>query len=141
MVANISLKVVFGMFFLVLNSANVDFLKQKFQWKTYITRKTLSTTTYIKLVEKKELAAIILDPKYETFIVHIVSLTSSVPFTNLNINPFCRSQIVGLIAKKSLTKVSIEYANFINVFSSDSAFKFFKHIEINNHTIEIVNGQ
>ena len=57
LVADVSPKVVFEMLFFTLNGADVDFLGQELRWKTYTTKKALSTTRRIKLVDKKEFAA------------------------------------------------------------------------------------
>ena len=37
LLANISLKVVFGILLLILSNADIDFLDRKIRWKTYIT--------------------------------------------------------------------------------------------------------
>ena len=54
---------------------------------------------------------------------------------------FCKTQIAGLIAKKSPTKVSAEYTDFADVFFPDLAFELPKHIEINDHVIKLVDSQ
>ena len=77
LVANVSLEVVFEMFFLTLSGADVDFLGQKLWWRTYTIQKALSTTKYIKLIKKKEFAFVVLDLKYETFIIYILLLNST----------------------------------------------------------------
>ena len=46
-----------------------------------------------------------------------------------------------MIAEEALTKVPAKYLNFADVFSPDLAFKLPKHIGINNHAIELVDGQ
>ena len=78
---------------------------------------------------KKEFAAAVLDPRHETFVVHI---------TSLNFTPLDRPQISGLIAKEAPTKVPAEYSDFADVFSPDLASKLPKHIEINDYAIELV---
>ena len=85
---------------------------------------------------EKRVYSLVFDPKHETFIVHILSLNS----TLLNIHLSHRPQIASLIAKEASIKVSAKYADFVDVFSSDLASKLPKHIEINNHTIKLVNG-
>ena len=82
LVANISPEVVFGMLFLTLSNTDVDFLDQDLRWKTYTTEEALPTTKRIELVGKKEFAAAVLDQEYETYIVHVVSL-SSTPLASL----------------------------------------------------------
>ena len=53
LMANVSPKVVFGMFFLILNDANIDFLDWELRWRTYITKKAFPTIKCIVLVGKK----------------------------------------------------------------------------------------
>ena len=75
LVANINSEVVFGMSFLTLSGADVNFLGRELWWKTYITKKALPTTKHIELVGEKKFAAVALDLESETFIVHIISLS------------------------------------------------------------------
>ena len=82
LVANISLKVVFGILFLILSGANIDFLDRELWWKTYTIKKAILTTRHIELVGKKEFIAAVLDPEHETFIVYVTSFYS----TPLNAN-------------------------------------------------------
>ena len=65
--ANVSLEVVFGMFFLTLSSVDIDFLG----WK--LTEEALLTTRRIERLGKKEFATVELDLEYETYVVHIGS--------------------------------------------------------------------
>ena len=46
-----------------------------------------------------------------------------------------------MIAEKAPTKVLVKYLNFADVFSPDLAFELPKHTRINDHAIELVNGQ
>lgn len=46
-----------------------------------------------------------------------------------------------MIAKKTLTKVSAKYADFVDIFSLKLVFEFFEHIKINNHAINLVDSQ
>ena len=106
LVANVSPEVVLGMFFPTLNSANINFLDCKLRWRTYITKKALSTNRLVRLLDKKKFAAEVLDSDYKTFIVSIASLNSIMllSFSPLNIYPFRRLWIAGLIAKKDSYK-------------------------------------
>ena len=92
---------------------------------------------------KKEFAAAALDPEHETYIIHIESVSSNASLnpSPLNIHPFRRTQISGLIMKEALTNVPIKYSDFANIFSPDLASKLLKHIGINDHTNELVDGQ
>ena len=51
-----------------------------------------------------------------------------------------RPQRAGFIAKKTPTKVPVEYVNFADMFSLDLASELPKHIRINNHAIELVDA-
>ena len=64
LVANISPEVVFGMPFLTLSGADVDFLGRELCWRTYTIEKALLITRRVELVDKKEFAAVTLDPEY-----------------------------------------------------------------------------
>ena len=68
-----------------------------------------------------------------------VSFVASLSSSPLDIHPFYRPQINGLIAKKVLTKVLIKYIDFVDISSSDLAFKLSEHTKINNHAIKLVN--
>lgn len=135
LLANVSPEVVIRIFFLTLNGANINYLDWELWWRTYTTKKALLTTKHVKLVEKKDFAVAALDLEYKTFIVHIVSLSS----TLLDVYPSCRAQISGLIAKKAPTKVSDKYVNFADVFSLDLMSKLLEHTEINDYAIELVD--
>ena len=52
LVANVSPEIVFGIPFLTLNGADVDFSGQKLQWKTYTTEEVFSTTKHVELAGK-----------------------------------------------------------------------------------------
>lgn len=98
------------------------------------------TTRGVKLVEKKEFTTAALDPEYEIFIIY-VELFRSILLTNADIHSFCKSQRVGLLAKKAFTKVFYEYADFVDKFFPDLASKLLKHPKIKNHVIKLVNSQ
>ena len=144
-VANVSPKVVLGMPFLTLSGADVDFAGWELRWRTYTTEEALPTTRRVELVDKKEFAAAALDPEHETYVVYIASL-SSTPLASfgsppLNVHPSQRPQISGLIAEEAPTKVPAEYSDFADVFSADLASELPEHTGINDHAIELVEGQ
>ena len=80
------------MLFSTLGGADVDFLDRELMWRTYTTEKALPTTRRVELVGKKEFAAAELDPEYETYVVHVGSVSSdaSPSSSPLNIHPTCR---------------------------------------------------
>ena len=143
LVANVSPEVVLGMPFLTLSGADVDFSGRELRWKTYTVEEALPTTRRVELVGKEEFAAAAFDPESETFVVHVASLSSDAlpSSSSLDVHPFRKSQISGLIAEKAPTKVLAEYSDFADVFSPDLASKLPKHTGINNHAIELVKGQ
>ena len=140
LVANVSLEVIFGMPFLTLSNADVNFLSQNLWWKTYTTKEALPTTRCVELVGKKEFVAAALNPEHETYVVHVASL-SSTPLASLDVHLFREPQISGLIAKKAPTKVPAKYSDFADVFFPDLASELPEHTGINDHAIELVKGQ
>ena len=92
---------------------------------------------------KKEFVVAILDLESETFIVHIVLFSSvATPSSSplkLNIHPFRRPHISGLIVEMTPTKVSVKYSDFANIFSADLASKLLEYTRINNHAIKLVD--
>ena len=88
---------------------------------------------------KKEFIAAALDPEYETYVVHVASL-SSTPLASFDVHLSREPQISGLIAKEAPTKVPAEYLDFADVFSPDLASKLPEHIGINDHAIELFKG-
>ena len=142
LVANISPKIVFGILFFTLSSGDVDFLGWKLRWKTYTTEEALPTTRHVKLVSKKEFTAAALDSEYETYVVHIGSVSSNVlpssSLLKLNVHLSCRPQVSSLIAEEALTKIPAEYSDFVKIFSPDLISELLKHNGINNHAIKLV---
>ena len=143
LVANVSPEMVIGMPFLTFSSADIDFLGRKLRWKTYTIEKGLPTTRRVKLVGKKEFAAAALDSEHETYIVYIgsdsfVSLPNS---SLLDAHPSRRPLISGLTTEELSTKVPAKYLDFADIFSPDLVSELSKHTRINNHAIELVDGQ
>ena len=89
---------------------------------------------------KKEFAVAAFDPEYETYVVHVAFLSSTL-LTSLDVHPFHRPQVSGLIAEEAPTKIPAEYSDFANVFSPDLASKLPEHTGINDHAIELVDSQ
>ena len=141
LVANVSPEVVLGMPFLTLSGADVDFSGRELRWRTYTTEEVLPTTKRINLVGKKEFAVSALDPEYETYVIHVMSLSSAPLIASLNVHPFQRPQISSLIAEEAPTKVPAEYSDFADVFLPDLASELPEHTGINDHTIELVEDQ
>ena len=128
--------------FLTLSGADVDFSGRELRWRTYTTEEVLPTTRRVELVGKKEFAAAALDPEHETYVVHVGSVSSNVsPSSLLNVHPSRRPQVSGLIAEEALTKILAKYSDIADVFSPDLASELPEHTGINDHAIELVDGQ
>ena len=108
------MKVVLGMPFLILSNADVQFAKKKLTWRTYITKETLPTTCWVKLIDQKKFAKAALDENIEAFVVHISSLKS-----RMTIHPARKAQLALLLVKK--VNVSAKYSDFADVFLEESA--------------------
>ena len=85
------MEVVLKMLFLSLSNANVKFAKlEKLTWRIYITVEALSTTSWVKLIDKKKFAKAAPDKNSKTFVVHVA--IPEVP-TTIFIYPSRTSQI------------------------------------------------
>ena len=139
LVANISSDVVFGMSFLTLSGADIDFPKRELWWRFYTIEKAFSTTKRVELVGKKEFVAAALNPGHETFVVHVASLQSL--NQENDVHPSCRAQIAALLANETSTSIPTEYSDFADVFSLELALELPEHTGINDHAIELVGNQ
>ncbi len=72
--ANVKPDIVLGMPFLTMSYADIDFQDRDLQWRSYITEDVLLTTRRVDLIGKKGFVTAALDPKHETFIVHVATL-------------------------------------------------------------------
>ena len=124
LVANVSPDVVLGMLFLTLNGVDIDFLKKKLQWRSYIIKEALPTTKQVELVGKKEFTAAAFDLVHETFVVHVVFLKSCSSTQEGDVHPSHRAQIATLVANEAPSFILTKYSNFANVFSPELASKF-----------------
>ncbi len=84
----------------------------------------------------KEFVIVALDLEYKAFVVYIAALSIN---SGDKVHHSKKVEISHLKVDEALTKVFNEYADFTDVFSSKLAAKLPKHIEINNHTIELLN--
>ena len=143
--ANVSPKVVLGIFFLTLSGIDIDFLSQELWWRTYTTKEVLLTTRCIKLMGKKEFTPTALDPEHKTYVIYVGSVSfvvsPSFPPLELDVHTSRIPQISALINRKALTKVPNKYVDFAIVFSLELAFKLSEHTKINDYAIKLVNGQ
>ncbi len=100
------------------------------------TKNILLTTRYVKLIGKKEFAAAALNLEHKVFIVSVAVLSVDL---GDKIHSLKKAQIAHLKADEAPTKVSNEYVDFTDVFSSKLAAKLLEHTKINDHAIELVD--
>ena len=136
LLANVKPEIVFGMLFLTMSHANIDFEARNLQWRSYTTRDILLTIRQVKLIGKKEFVAAVLDPKHKAFIIHIAALSAD---SSDKVYPSKRTQIAHLKANKALSKVPSKYTDFLDVFSPKLAADFPEHTGIDDHAIELVD--
>ena len=134
--ANIGLKVVLGMPFLTLSKADIRFMEQELVWRTYTAAEALPTTRKVEIINKKKFAAAALNVDDKTFMVYIAALAEPII---MPIYPSCHTQVAALTSEK--IRISAEYSDFSNVFSSDSAAELPEHTGINNHPINLLNDK
>ena len=75
LLANVKPEIVFGMPFLTMSNADIDFQARNLQWRSYTTRDILSTTRQVELIGNKEFVAAALDAEYEAFVVHLAAFS------------------------------------------------------------------
>ena len=71
LVTNTKFKVILGMLFLKISTADVSFGKKTLTWRTYTTNKALPTTERVQIVDLKEFVIVALDVDNETFVMHV----------------------------------------------------------------------
>ena len=106
--------VVLGMTFLIFSNIDVQFAKKEIIWKNYTTKKALSTTHQVKLVDQKKYAKVVLDKNIEVFVTHVSFLG-----LKLTIHLVRKAWIALLLAEK--VTVPAKYSDFANVFLEESA--------------------
>ena len=132
LLANISMKVVLGMLFLILNNADVQFAQKELTWKTYTTKKTLPTTHQIEIINWKKFAKAALNKKVEAFGMHIRSL-------ELRMNIDLAKKALTLLLTEKVT-VPTEYLDFANVFLRKLANVPPERTSANEHAIKLKKG-
>lgn len=114
LLADISMDIALGIFFLILNNIKVNFTNRKPKQRLYTIFKAFSTIRWIELGKKKKFAAIIMNLNDKTFIVHIIF------FVNFNLSlqvyPSQRALIASLKSDETLISRFSKYANFADFF-------------------------
>ena len=85
LLVKISLKIVFNMLFLIVSNIEIQFVKKKLIWKTYTTKKTLSTIRQVIFIDKKEFAKVALNKNIKAFVIYNSSLSFRLRMTSLQL--------------------------------------------------------
>ena len=137
LVVNVSPNMVFGMPFLTLSIADVDFPKKELWWKFYTIEEAFPIIKRVELVGKKEFVAAAFNPGYEIFIIYVAFLKSLSNTQKGDVYPFCRVQIAALMANEALISISTKYSDFANIFSPEVTSKLLKYTGINDYAIKL----
>ena len=140
LLADVKPDIIFGMPFLTMSNADIDFQARDLQWRSYTTEEVLPTTRRVELIGKKEFAAAALDLNHHAFVVHVAALNISSD-SDAEVHPLRRVQRAHLKADEAPTEVPSEYADFADVFSPKLAVELPKHTDINDHAIELVDDR
>ena len=133
LLADLSIKVVLQIPFLTFSNANIQFAQKELTWRSYTTTEALPTTKRVEIIDRKEFAKAALDEHVEAFVVHVTSLST------MAIHPSREAQIALLVAEE--VKIPTEYSDFSDVFSEEKASILPEATELNQHAIELQEGQ
>ena len=134
--ANIGLEIVLEMLFLTLSNADIRFVEQELAWRIYTAAQTLPITKRVEIIKKRKFAAAAPNADNKTFVLHVVALAEP---TTMPIHLSGQAQVAVLTSKE--TRISIEYSDFCNVFSSYSAAELLEHTGMNNHSINLLDDK
>ena len=135
LLADISVEVVLGMPFLTLSNADIQFAEKELTWRSYTVAEALPTTKRVEIIDRKEFAKAALDEHVEAFVVHVTSLS----LNSMSIHPAREAQIASLIAEE--VKIPTDYSDFSDVFSEEKASVLPEITDLNQHAIELQEGQ
>ena len=102
LLVNVKPEIVFGMLFLTMINADVDFQAWNLQWRSYITGNVLLTTRQVELIGKKKFTATAFNLKHKVFEVHVATLSVN-PDDDVHLSR--RAQVAYLKADEAPTKV------------------------------------
>ena len=134
--ANIRLEVVLGIPFFNFSMTDICFAEREFVWRTYTAAKTLLTIRRVEIIDKKEFAMAVSNVENETFVMHVAALAKA---TIIPIYHFYQAQVALLISEE--IRILVEYFDFSNLFSLDSAAELPEYIRINNHPINLLDNK
>ena len=135
LLADFSIEVVLEMPFLTLSNADIKFAQKELTWRSYTAAEALPTTKRVEIIDKKEFTKAALDENVEAFVVHVTSLS----LNSMPIHPAREAQIASLVIEE--VQIPSEYSDFSDVFSEERASILPEATELNQHAIELQEGQ
>ncbi len=137
LLADVKRDIVLEMFFLIMSHPDINFQARNLQKRSQTTKNVFPTTRKVKLIGKKEFATIAHDLEHKIIVIHVAALS----FDSDDKMHFSRkAQIAYLKVGKASIEVSNKYANFISIFLLKLIVKLSKYMDINNHTIKLVDN-
>ena len=137
LLSDTSIDVVLGMSFLSLSNTDIQFDTWNLTWRIYSTIEALPTTRQVELIDKHEFARAALNENFEIFVVHGAAQEA----LELAIHP-SRAPLLAVLQKnKALTKIPLEYVDYVDVFFLDLVMELSKNTGINEYTIKLIEGK
>lgn len=83
--ANISIRMILKIPFLILSTTNIQYVEKKLTWKFYTSIEALPTIKQVKFISKKKFTKVVLDKNSESFIVYIAALKAPLKLLKMTI--------------------------------------------------------
>lgn len=106
--------------FLTLFDVYIRFAEKELVWRSYTDAKALSTTKRAELIDRRELAAAVLDKNEENFVLHMATLLGSDVGPEMTIYSSQTAPVASFFTNKAPVAAPIEYSDYVDVFSSES---------------------
>lgn len=139
LLADTSIEVVLGMFFLSLSKSNWKFGAKKLTWRSYTATEIFFITKKVELINKHKFSEVVLDKNTNMLILHIAILEA--PESTMSIHLLQSSLLAVLEQKEASLKIGRGYKEYINVFSPNLVMKLPENTGIIEHTSELVKAK
>lgn len=113
LLADVNMKVVFGIRFMAINNADNQFTKKKLIWKTYMIKKVFTITCQVEFINKNKFVEIELDENVKVLMTQINSLAAK-----MIIYPAGKTLVSLLLVEK--VSVLAKKTDCANVISKES---------------------
>ncbi len=137
MLADIGMKVVLGMLFLAFSNADIRFGAKRLTWMSYTAAEALPKARQVEMIDKYKFAKTALDGNSEIIGVHVTALEVPEPA----VHPSRALLLAALQLYKAPNEISLEYADYSDVFLFDLAMELPMNTGINKHSIEFVGSK